>query len=88
MMKELQGNSYLFGSNAPFIEALYEAYLDDPQSVEPRWRGYFDELQTLDDGPRDVSHAAVQKRFAALAREKAMDVGRAIPEHKCLVSGK
>ena len=24
MMKELLGNSYLFGSNAPFIEALYE----------------------------------------------------------------
>ena len=38
MMKEFQGNSYLFGSNAPFIEALYDAYLKDPQSVEPRWR--------------------------------------------------
>ena len=30
MMKEMLGNSYLFGSNAPFIEALYEAYLKDP----------------------------------------------------------
>ena len=56
MMKQQLGNSYLFGSNAPFIEALYEAYLGDPQAVEPRWRGYFDELQRLDDGPRDVSH--------------------------------
>jgi len=70
MMKELSGNSYLFGSNAPFIEALYEAYLKDPQSVEPRWRGFFDELQRLDDGPRDVSHAEVQERFIALARER------------------
>lgn len=68
MMKELQGNSYLFGSNAPFIEALYDAYLKDPQSVEPRWRTYFDELQRLDDGPRDVSHDQVQQHFIELAK--------------------
>ena len=70
LMKEMLGNSCLFGSNAPFIEALYEAYLGDPQSVEPRWRGYFDELQRLDDGPRDVSHAAVQARFLQLAKQR------------------
>ncbi|MFN7086039.1 MAG: 2-oxoglutarate dehydrogenase E1 component [Burkholderiales bacterium] len=70
MMKQLFGNSYLFGANAPFIEALYEAYLRDPQSVEPRWRSYFDELQRLDDGaPADVPHTEVQQRFIALARE-------------------
>ncbi|HEY9448085.1 MAG TPA: 2-oxoglutarate dehydrogenase E1 component, partial [Burkholderiales bacterium] len=68
-MKEFLGNSYLFGANAPFIEALYDAYLTDPQSIEPRWRGYFDELQKLDDGgAADVSHQAVQERFVALAR--------------------
>ena len=38
MMKEFLGNSYLFGSNAPFIEELYERYLKDPAAVEPRWR--------------------------------------------------
>src|SRR5688500_5128144 len=70
MMKELLGNSYLFGSNAPFIEALYEAYLKDPQSVEPRWRSYFDELQRLDDGPADVSHEEVQQRFIDLAKSR------------------
>ena len=70
MMKQFLGNSHLFGANAPFIEALYEAYLQDPQSVEPRWRGYFDELQRLDDGPRDAIHSEVQARFARLARER------------------
>src|SRR5689334_12269519 len=70
MMKEFLGNSYLFGSNAPFIEALYESYLKDPQSVEPRWRSYFDELQRLDDGPRDVSHEEVQQRFVDLAKTR------------------
>ncbi|MGZ8263232.1 MAG: 2-oxoglutarate dehydrogenase E1 component [Burkholderiales bacterium] len=70
MMKELQGNSYLFGSNAPFIEALYESYLSDPESVEPRWRGYFDELQRLDEGPADVSHEEIQRRFVELGKRR------------------
>ncbi|MDP2241725.1 MAG: 2-oxoglutarate dehydrogenase E1 component [Burkholderiales bacterium] len=70
MMKQLFGTSYLYGANAPFIEALYDAYLKDPQSVEPRWRSYFDELQRLDDGAPDVSHSEVQERFVALARER------------------
>src|SRR5262245_9045602 len=67
VMQEMLGNSYLFGSNAPFIEALYEAYLKDPASIEPRWRDYFDELQRLDQGAADVSHFEVQERFANLA---------------------
>src|SRR6476659_3783515 len=76
MMKEFLGNSYLFGSNAPFIEQLYESYLKDPQSVEPRWRSYFDELQRLDDGPADVSHAEIQQRFLELGKHhRAAPVG-------------
>ena len=41
-MKEFLGNSLLFGANAPFVEGLYEAYLEDPTSVSAEWRGYFD----------------------------------------------
>src|SRR5258705_697935 len=67
VMQEMLGNSSLFGSNAPFIEALYEAYLKDRASIEPRWRDYFDELQRLDQGAADVSHFEVQERFANLA---------------------
>ena len=56
-MKEFLSNSYLFGANAPFIEELYEAYLDNPQSVPEQWREYFDKLQLLSaggNGGRDV----------------------------------
>ena len=70
MIKESRGTSLLFGANAPFVEGLYEQYLKDPQSVEPRWRGYFDELQKLDDGPADVAHSEVQQQFAELARSR------------------
>ncbi len=43
MKKQLQ-DSPLFGSNAPFIEAIYEEYLHNPISVEPSWRKYFDKV--------------------------------------------
>jgi 2-oxoglutarate dehydrogenase E1 component len=35
MMKEYLGSSYLFGGNAPFIEDLYETYLENPEAVTP-----------------------------------------------------
>ena len=44
MMKEKSELSYLFGSNAPYIEELYEQYLTDPHSVGDYWEQYFDEL--------------------------------------------
>ena len=47
MMNEKNRFSYLFGSNAPYIEELYEAYLSDPDSVSPEWQGYFRELAAL-----------------------------------------
>ena len=32
MMKAFRANSYLFGGNAPYIEELYESYLNNPGS--------------------------------------------------------
>ena len=66
--RELRGNSYLFGANAPFIEALYERWLEDPGSIEERWRSYFDELQKLDDGAPDIARAPIEAQFIELAR--------------------
>ena len=34
VMKSFQLNSYLFGANAPYVEELYESYLDNPGSVD------------------------------------------------------
>ncbi len=33
MMKEFNSSSYLFGGNAPYVEELYESYLNNPGSV-------------------------------------------------------
>ena len=68
--------SYLFGGNAPYVEELYESYLDNPGSVPEKWRAYFDQLQlqpTPDgqDGVRDQAHAPIIQSFAQRARENA-----------------
>ena len=36
--------SFLHGSNTAFIEALFDSYSRDPNSVEPSWRAYFDDI--------------------------------------------
>ncbi|MEN9384630.1 MAG: hypothetical protein RL323_1773, partial [Pseudomonadota bacterium] len=67
-----QGNSYLFGGNAPYVEEMYENYLADPTSVPDNWRGYFDALQNVPavDGSdaRDVPHLPVINAFAERAK--------------------
>jgi len=47
----------LYGGNAEFLDALYEQYLRDPDSVEERWRSYF---ARLGPSPGEPSHAAVR----------------------------
>jgi 2-oxoglutarate dehydrogenase E1 component len=81
MMKQMLSNSYLFGTNTPYIEALYDAYLANPASVEPVWRDYFDKLGTLPGagnytGP-DVAHYPVITSFAQRAKDGTLQAGRA-----------
>jgi 2-oxoglutarate dehydrogenase E1 component len=75
MMQQFRSNSYLFGGNAPYVEELYEAYLDNPGSVPDNWRSYFDALQNVpspDGGDtRDVAHAPIVESFAQRAKANA-----------------
>jgi 2-oxoglutarate dehydrogenase E1 component len=75
MMQQYRSSSYLFGGNAPYVEELYEAYLDNPGSVPDNWRAYFDNLQHVPavDGSesRDVAHAPVVESFAQRAKAGA-----------------
>ncbi len=72
MMQQYQSNSYLFGGNAPYVEELYEAYLQNPSSVPDNWRAYFDAMQNVPavDGSntRDVPHAPIVASFAERAK--------------------
>ncbi len=68
-----QGNTYLFGGNAPYVEEMYENYLENPGSVPDNWREYFDALQHVPatDGSdaRDVPHLPVVNAFAERAKQ-------------------
>ena len=72
------GNTYLFGGNAPYVEELYENYLENPGSVPETWRVYFDALQHVPaaDGSeaRDVPHQPVINAFADRAKQGAAKV--------------
>lgn len=78
MMQQYRSNSYLFGGNAPYVEEMYEAYLDNPGAVPDNWRAYFDALQNVPatDGSdsRDVAHAPVIESFAQRAKSNAFAV--------------
>ena len=80
MMKQLLANSYLFGSNAPYVEELYETYLVNPAGIDPAWRDYFDKLANLPGvgaylGP-DVPHAPIIASFAQRAKEGCLHIAQ------------
>ncbi|MDP3839957.1 MAG: 2-oxoglutarate dehydrogenase E1 component, partial [Methylococcales bacterium] len=65
LIKLFQDSSSLYGSNASFIENLYERFLEDPESVEPSWQEHFN---TIHQGSTyETPHSPVVERFAQLA---------------------
>lgn len=68
MLTEKIENSPFYGSNAPFVEELYERFLTDPMSVPEDWRKQFESIQ-VGMQRRDVAHTPVIEAFAQLARE-------------------
>lgn len=65
-MKTL-GHSPLYSGNAPFIEGLLEAYLNNRDSVPVRWRDYFDGLNELEPGATEHSHSKIRESFKQAA---------------------
>src|SRR5215472_2727882 len=47
--------SFLYGSNAPYIEELYARYEADPASVDGEWQAFF---ASLKDSAADVTKSA------------------------------
>jgi 2-oxoglutarate dehydrogenase E1 component len=75
-----QGNTYLFGGNAPYVEEMYENYLANPGSVPDNWRSYFDALQNVPrptaPTPATFPHLPVINAFAERAKQGTTKVVR------------
>jgi 2-oxoglutarate dehydrogenase E1 component len=61
LLKQFSQSSQL-GANAAYIEDLYEQYLVAPDSVDAKWRAYFDTFKGREAG--DVPHSAVVHAMA------------------------
>ncbi len=62
----MQPPSCLFSGNAPFVESLYEAWLEYPASVSDEWRSYFDEV-AKGQAASEQRHSTVQARMLEIA---------------------
>ena len=67
VMKAWWDSSHMAGANAAYVEALYEAYLDDPQSVSDSWRETFDALPKVDGVELESNHSLIKDQFRKLA---------------------
>lgn len=70
-MLELWGTSHISGSNADYIEGLYEQYLADPNAIDPEWRDFFDRLPKVKSktpNMHDVPHSVVRDQFAKISK--------------------
>lgn len=78
----MQDSSLLFGTNAPFVEDLYEQYLLDPFTVTAEWRAYFEALPALAQGQYDQAHGPIQRSFEALPKAMSSAVVSTDADHE------
>ncbi len=70
-LERMQRSSHLAGGNAAYIEALYESFLVDPNSVPSQWREYFDKLPRVEGAIRsDIPHSTIVQHFERLGRNR------------------
>jgi len=65
LLKLFQDSSSFQGSNASFIENLYERFLENPESVELSWQKEFKAIQN--GSAYETPHSPVVARFAELS---------------------
>ena len=58
----LEATSFLFGTNAAFVESLYAQYLENPDAVDPSWRNYFASLGQTELDPAQVGRGPQWRR--------------------------
>ncbi|MFQ5955029.1 MAG: 2-oxoglutarate dehydrogenase E1 component [Kiloniellales bacterium] len=73
MTTPIEQLSFLYGTNEAFLAELYARYLDDPTSVDPGWREFFDELGD------DAAEVLRDRRGASWAPRETRVIGDGEP---------
>jgi 2-oxoglutarate dehydrogenase E1 component len=63
-------SSYLSGGSMAYVDALYEDYLADPNSVPADWRAAFSALPSVNGAGTEVSHRDIRDYFLENADKK------------------
>ncbi|MDA1075623.1 MAG: 2-oxoglutarate dehydrogenase E1 component, partial [Proteobacteria bacterium] len=66
--ERMQRSSHLAGTNAAYVEMLYEQYLEDPASVSDQWCQYFSTLR--DTETVETPHSKVVQHFERIGRNR------------------
>jgi 2-oxoglutarate dehydrogenase E1 component len=66
-MKTLRDNSYLAGSNAEYLEQLYDIFLTNPETLDKYWQAYFAGL-AAGETQADTPLKDLREQFRAAAK--------------------
>jgi 2-oxoglutarate dehydrogenase E1 component len=70
LMQQMLKSGHLSGSNAAYVEELYERFLVEEESIPLEWRKVFKSLRSSNGkSDVDVSHAGIRRDFELLGRE-------------------
>nr|WP_136252446.1 2-oxoglutarate dehydrogenase E1 component [Ningiella ruwaisensis] len=67
VMQAWWDSSHMAGGNAAYVEELYEAYLENPQSVPETWKSIFDELPKVEGVSVESNHSSIRDEFRKMA---------------------
>jgi len=66
-MKAWWDSSHMAGSNAAYVEELYEAYLENPLEVSESWKAVFDGLPKVEGAELEINHTQIREEFKKMA---------------------
>jgi 2-oxoglutarate dehydrogenase E1 component len=77
LLKQFAQSSPLNGGSAAYVEDLYEQYLVSPDSVDPKWKAFFDGFKGREAG--DVPHSVAIEHITQASRQAANAANGAAP---------
>ncbi|MFT4653663.1 MAG: 2-oxoglutarate dehydrogenase E1 component [Kangiellaceae bacterium] len=80
VMKAWWDSSHMAGSNAAYVEELYETYLENPLDVTESWKSVFDDLPKVEGVSVETNHTHIREEFRRMAAlGPAVRMGSAAP---------
>ena len=69
--ERMRQSSHLAGTNSAYVEAMYESYLADPNSVSAQWRAHFNQLPHVEGAVHgETAHHGIIEHFERVGRNR------------------